>query len=424
MSNLRPEISVVAQITREDAPGGGSNRVAEELALGLQSRGVVCERWMKSCRIGFDNKERFYLYREHPQLFSRIWGRLKRLGLPEFLPLELGGLLKRDADVHYDLFHFHDLSGSISPATLRLLARKRPVVWTFHDCSPFTGGCITHIGCEKFRSGCGKCPQIGRWPLDVRRDFTRILQNEKRKLYREGNVITVAPSAFMAEEAMASGLLRDRPRIIPNGVDLQIFHPRDKTSAKAFLGIAQNRVVVLIAATSLSNREKGAEFSVEAIRAIGGTRPFIIVVGRVTEEFKTLLRGLDFISTGFLSSLEMLSFWYSMADVFVFCSLSENMPLSVLETMACGVPMVGFRTGGIPEIVKQDETGFLVPQKDIKALAEAMRYALDDRRYVRWGGAARRRAEEKYSFQKCLDNHLALYKEVIETYTSQNRRSL
>ena len=421
MNNLESVISLVAQISREDALGGGSNRVAEELVVGLRSRGIGCEHWMKTCRIGFDDNERFYLYREHPRLFPRIWSRLKQLGFPELLPLELGGLLKRDANVHYDLFHFHDLSGSISPATLRLLARKRPVVWTFHDCSPFTGGCITHIGCEKFRKGCGKCPQLGRWPLNVRHDFTRILQNEKRKLYFEGNVVTIAPSLYMAEEAMASGLLRERPRIIPNGVDVKTFHPRDKDSAKAFLGIAKDRVVVLIAATSLGNREKGAGFAVEAIRSVSEFRPFVIVVGRVDEEFKMLLQGLDYISTGFLSSLKMLSFWYSMADLLVFCSLSENMPLSVLETMACGVSMVGFRTGGIPEMIEQDVTGFLVPQKDMGALAEAMRHAFDDRRYARWGVNARRRAEELYSMQKFIENHLSLYREVVEKHAAQNR---
>lgn len=155
----------VAEISKSDMAGGGASRVAEELAVGLRSRGVSCDHWMGWCKKGFDREHRFPLHDGHTRLTSRIRGIESRLGIPDLLPLEVASITRGVRSRKYDVLHFHDLSSAISPDSVRLLARKSPVVWTFHDCSPFTAGCLYPMPCERFKTGCGSCPQRHRWPL-------------------------------------------------------------------------------------------------------------------------------------------------------------------------------------------------------------------------------------------------------------------
>lgn len=407
----------VAEVSKSDIVGGGASRVAEEIAVGLRADGIRCDHWSRFSSRGFDSKTRFPLYGGRTsRFFSYIHRFFLRIGYPELLPLELI-TLKRLGWKQYDVFHFHDLSGAISLSTLRWLSKRRPVVWTFHDCSPFTAGCLYPMGCERYKNGCGKCPQLHRWPLECAMDHTRTLANMKRKLHATRQVVTVAPSSWMADMAVGSGIVLDRPRVIPNGVDVNVFLPNEaRQDAKAFLGIQRNRPVVLVAANSLSDLRKGASYSLEAIRSIRDLNPFVIAVGRSNGVLDEELSGIDHLCTGFVSDQKLLARWYALADVFVFCSLADNMPLVVLETMACGVPMVGFRTGGIPEMVRQNETGFLVEQKDQTGLNDTLRRALTNGVAVKWGAESRRLAESNYSMERFISAHKALYSEAIASF--------
>lgn len=411
----------VAEVSKADMTGGGASRVAEEIAAGLRAEGLSCDLWSRFSKCGFDYKTRFPLYGGRTSsIFSRVHRMFMRLGYPEFLPVELVSLMRHNWR-QYDLFHFHDLSGAISPFTLQWLSKRRPVVWTFHDCSPFTAGCLYPMDCGHYRNGCGNCPQLHKWPLECSIDNTRTLSNIKRKLHATRRVLTVAPSSWMADMAVSSGIVLDRPRVIPNGVDVRIFRPNEaRNEAKAFLGIKKGRPVVLVAAASLADTRKGATYSFEAIRAVRDLCPFVIVVGNPTADIKENLSGIDHICTGFISDQMVLARWYALSDVFVFCSLADNMPLAILETMACGVPLVGFKTGGIPEMVKQDITGFLVEQKDQKGLNDALRYALTSEVAVKWGVESRRLAVNDYTMERFISAHRSLYEECLALFQKSN----
>ena len=407
----------VAEVSKSDMAEGGASRVAEELVIGLRLRGVSCEHWMGRCNKGFDYEHRFPLHDYHPRLTSRIRRIEGRLGIPDLLPFEDASITRSMRKRKYDVLHFHDLSSAISPDSVRLLARKCPTVWTFHDCSPFTGGCLYPMTCERFKMGCGSCPQRHRWPLGGKFDCTRLLCSRKKALHSEGCVLTVAPSKWMADMAMSSGMLTVAPRVIPNGVDVNVFCPNGtQKDAKSFLGIDKERPVILVSANSLSDERKGAVYSFEAIRAIQDLRPFVIAVGNPNADIERFLSGIDYLCTGFISDQRLLAKWYALADVFVFCSLADNMPLSILETMACGVPIVGFKTGGIPEIVEQGVTGFLVEQKDQVGLNDALRRALTNGDVKKWGNASRQKAMSEYAMDRFISAHMSLYDEVIAAF--------
>lgn len=408
----------IAEISKADMAGGGASRVADEIATGLRAGGDICHHWMKSSSGGFDCVERFPLHRGRFQrVRNKVMSIAARLGYPDLVPDELPKLAQSARK--YDLLHFHDLSSAISPFTLRWLARRHPVVWTFHDCSPFTAGCLYPFECEKYKTGCGGCPQIGVWPLSTQRDRTRTLCAAKAALHREGRVVTVAPSAWMADMAMGSGMLKKRPLVVSNGVDTEVFRPRNNADIKAYLGINRKRPVVLIMAHSLNDKRKGVDFSISALQSVKDLNPFVLLIGNTNKDFVERMSGLDCLSLGYISSQTQMSFWYGAADLFLFCSLADNMPLAILETMACGVPTVGFRTGGIPEMIEQNITGFLVAQKDQKALNEALRRTLTDGSFARWGVESRRKAVDEYSMDRFISAHKALYAETIDSFQAQ-----
>lgn len=399
----------IAQISKADAFGGGASRVAEELSQLFRSNGYVSHHWASWAGKGYDHRSIFPLYGRFSSEIRLAHVLVKKAGFPELLPFELAVLLRNNRMHDYDLLHFHDLSSAISPFTLRWLAHKKPVIWTIHDCSPFTGGCLYPMGCEKFKSGCGQCPQIGQWPIDSYLDFTRLNHRIKRGLHAQGRVVTVTPSKWMSDLAYSSGMFSEPPVVIPNGVNTQLYKPSDKQRAKSELGLPTDRRVILLSAGNLLDERKGTKYALEALAEVKELKPFLLVVGLVDNNARDILKEFDYHATGYIGDPAKLALVYSAADLFLFCSLADNQPLVILETMAAGTPMVGFATGGIPEMVEQDKSGYLVPQRDVPSLIGAIRHAFEGNRLSEWAQRARERAVSIYSFDQLRDNHLALY---------------
>ncbi|MDJ0864222.1 MAG: glycosyltransferase [Gammaproteobacteria bacterium] len=402
----------MAVVSKADHHGGGASRVAGELAELLNRGGHRADHWMAWAGDGFGEHRR-PLYGRFQRWFSRGHAYTKRFGFPELIPFELTTFLRRRRLLDYDLFHFHDLSSAISPWTLRAISWARPVVWTFHDCSPFTGGCLYPMGCERFTRRCGPCPQLGEWPLDTNRDFTGVMQGIKRNLARSCRVIAVTPSNWMADMALGSGLFPSRPMVVPNGVDTTLFSPMDKPALRDELGMPRERRVVLLSAGSILDERKGTRHALQALRQIAELRPFLLVTGHMDDQARDMMRGFDYHEAGYVSDKSRLARYYASADLFLFCSLADNQPLVVLETLATGTPTVGFATGGIPDVVKQNETGYLVPQGDEAALVQALRDTLTGDQLPQWAANGRRHVVENFSHERFLENHLSVYSRVV-----------
>ena len=276
--------------------------------------------------------------------------------------------------------------------------------------NPFTGGCHYAHGCEGYVSACGACPQLGS---SSRNDLSGQIWQRKRESFEKlepEQLCIVAPSRWLATRAAHSALLGRFPVThISNGVDTQLFTPQDRQSARQALNIPQDAQVVLFVAQSLHKRHKGFNLLAEALYGLCDVPGLLLVtVGRGEPVVADHVAHLHLDR---LNDDALLARVYSAADVFAIPSLQDNLPNTVLEAMSCGVPVVGFDVGGIPELVRPGVTGLLAPAGDADALGNAIGQLLHDsaQRAV-MGLNCRRIAAEEYALEVQARRYGALYR--------------
>jgi len=409
----------IAMISKADRYGGGASRVAEELCVLLQASGHTAHHYVSSAIALKPYMKPLYGGSKIRRGVGFAHHVTQRLGLQEIVPWEYGVLRLQHGLMDYDIVHFHDLSTAISPMTIRLAARRIPTVWTFHDYAAFTGGCIFPLECTKYRTGCGDCPQLQLWPLNRSRgiDFTRLTLRLKRNMFQREKIHVVAPCQWMATTARASGTEFKDLSVIPYGIDTALYRPVDKNAVRQELGIRTKKPVVLLSAGDITDKRKGTLHAIEVLRNVyPQIDPLVLVVGKMAPEARRLFDAIEVIETGYLTDDSKKAGYFAAADVFLFCPLDDNMPLTILETMATGTPMVGYATGGIPEVVQHEKTGFLVPKGDVRSAALGLDAALRDHRHVEWARAGRDRVEHYYSHERFLANHLDLYGRLRESH--------
>jgi glycosyltransferase involved in cell wall biosynthesis len=336
--------------------------------------------------------------------------RVRRLGLLEPFPWEYWFGLKQVTKA-FDVFHFHDLYKVISPRTLWAVSRHRPVVFTAHDCSPFTGGCLYPRRCERFRANCGRCPkrkEIGWF------DFTSWNLKKVRGLARNNSLHYVFPSRWIYEEASRSLRFGGMALHIRNGFDVRPYEYRQRCEARKVLGLDPKRKIVAVSSATLSDERKGLSFALRAVEANREQNPFLVLIGSMPTGAERALRGLDTLGSGFVESRSRLGLFYAAADVLLFPSLADNLPITIQEAMGAGTPVLAFDVGGIPELVKHGETGWLVPLGDQEALNRALRVALESSETEALGERARKFVVHEYDVQRCVERHLQVYRQVME----------
>jgi glycosyltransferase involved in cell wall biosynthesis len=313
----------------------------------------------------------------------------------------------READV-VQLFNTH--GSYFSHSALPLLSRRRPVVWRLSDMWPFTGHVAYSFDCDRWLRGCGSCPYLSEYP-PISRDTTAALWRWKRALYARSRLTVVAPSRWIERLARDSPLLgRFSVRHIPNGVDLGRFRPVRREEARIQLGLDPVRPVVLFSAPDLDDRRKGGSVLEAALVSLHDLDFDLVLAGAGSKRDEA--HGAR--SLGSLEG-ERLALAYAAADVFVLPTLAENLPNSVLESMACRTPCVSFDVGGVPDAVRHLDTGFLAPIGDATALAHGIRTLLADPELRdRLGARARSVAEREFAAELEASRFADLYAEVTQ----------
>ncbi len=397
----------IAIVSKSDRLGGGASKVAEDLTNLLYKNGHFVHHYRRDLSKGYTDNSTS-VYGSWEKIAKKVYYKLKYFGFQEIIPFELLHLLEEIKKYNYDIIHFHDLSTAISPFTLMYLSSKIPVVWTMHDCSAFTGGCIYPMECEKYKTSCSPCPQKNIWPMGGKFDFAFLYLKIKSKLYRK-NIHLISPSNWLANFSTKNTIIKKRPTVIPNGININTYQPLDKKLSKDTLNIPNERFTILITSHNINDPRKGFNFAIKIIQEIKHLNPFLILVGQITIETKNLLSEFDYFSSGYISDYQELNKLYSAADIFINCSLSDNLPLVVLETMASGTPTFGFATGGIPEMIQQNINGYLVENKDTKSLANKIEEVYINNQLSTYSKNARKLAENKFSHKIFLKNHLDFY---------------
>ena len=316
----------------------------------------------------------------------------------------------------FDLIHLHNIHGYyVNINFMNFLGKlKIPIVWTLHDSWPITGRCACSYDCEKWILGCGKCPDLSLYPKTYL-DSTALMWNKKRKYFTSSwNPIIVCPSQWLADRVKKSYLRKYKILVIPNGINTELLKPRNKNIIRKKLGISSQERVILIVSSDLKNKLKGIKYFFEALNYVQLNNITVVTIGKKISFNRNNKINYKIKQLGYIRDKENISEVYNCADIFCITSLDDNFPTTVLEAMACGVPVVGFKVGGIPEQVTVG-CGILVKAKDSKLLGEEINKLLnDDEMRRKYGLNCRKWILQNYTIEKFRDRYIEIYKKILE----------
>lgn len=306
---------------------------------------------------------------------TRLFG-LQYLHVPSSANL-LKNPLVRNANL-IQLFNTH--GGYFSHTILPQLSKIAPIVWRLSDMWPMTPHSAYTYGCECYKSGPDNCKcKLSFYP-PIYRNTKKKLWEIKEKIYSQSDITVVAPSSWIEETAKNSILLsRFKILKIPNGINLEVFHPRDRLESRRKFGINPDSQVILFSAHGLDNNpRKGSKALTEALNKIGPQKNIVLLLAG--EGGKTFESAAPFPvkKLGYIIDQDLMASVYSCADLTLVPSAAENLPNNLLESMACAVPAVAFDSGGIRDAVKHMETGYLARASDTDEFAEGIRLLLND----------------------------------------------
>jgi glycosyltransferase involved in cell wall biosynthesis len=312
-----------------------------------------------------------------------------------------------------DIVHLHFVSGFIDERSfLAGLPRDIPVVWTAHDMAPLTGGCHYDAGCGRYTSQCGRCPQLGS---SREKDLSRAVWTRRRKSlsFVRDRLQFVVASRWMEQQVKRSTLCSDFPvECIPFGLDCNVFRPIEKASCRTALGINPLSRVVLFVSDYVTNRRKGLSVLLDALTRISSSEAINVI--SVGNNPPPATPGIVMQHLGAIANDRLLALAYNAADVFVAPSLQEAFGQTVLEAMACGVPVIGFDTGGIPDLVQDGKTGYLCPVGDADALAATIDRVLGNEDHCRvMSDEARKIVVRQYPLTHQAERYLAVYDRLL-----------
>lgn len=269
---------------------------------------------------------------------------------------------------------------------LPYLSQRAKVILVLHDMWLFTGHCSFSAGCERWKIGCGKCPDLKLTPI-IRRDLSSVNWKIKREIYRKSKFFIVVPSNWMKLQVEKSILMEGGKdiKVIYNGIPLDIFIPEDKAKSREILKLPQDKTIIMTAAKSLkTNVRKGYDIFFEFAKRISQKHKNILFLGvggasgNKTEEENIGDNKILFFP--FEQNQEKLRYFYSASDFFVMPSRDENFPLVLLEAQASGTVPAGSKVGGIPEIIEDMETGILFDLNDIHGLTQKVSKLIEDKK--------------------------------------------
>lgn len=320
-----------------------------------------------------------------------------------------------------DIVHLHWINdGMISLHMLqRIIDSGKPLVWTLHDMWPFTGLCHYAHDCDNYMKHCGSCPQLNS---SRERDLAyRFFNKKKTILQRSPSIRFIACSEWLKEMARKSSLLRGMDiTCIPNAVDTRLFHKRDKQSARTELRLPSDRRLLLFSSESVADRRKGFDYLTDALRELAGAHPEwkeqmgLVVLGRDSE--KVSFDGIPFpvYPLQYVSDEKLMTKVYSAADLYTIPSVQDNLPNTIVEAMACGIPCIGFNVGGIPEMIDHLHNGFIADYKNTHNFAEGIHWLLTEGDYDMLSSEALRKAHTTYSETAVANAHIAVYNQMLE----------
>ena len=377
---------------------GSTGKIAEQIGQCAIAHGwesyIAYGRWYnpsQSHLIKIGDKLNMYQHYAEQRIFDNE-GLCSRGATKEFI--------KRIDEIKPDVIQLHNIHDHYLNYRLLFEYLNKTdikVVWTFHDCWAFTGHCFHFItkGCDRWKSGCFDCPLQHEYPKTL---FDRSRKNYtmKKNLFGANNNLTIIACSEWIANFVRQSFLKDKPiYVINNGVDLNVFKDSESlgTNKKSFH---------VLAVSNVWNKDKGFD-DILKLREILSNEYEITIVGVAKQQLNSLPQGIVGIER--TQNVHELVALYSKADVFINPTYADNFPTVNLEALACGTPVITYRTGGSPEAI-DEKTGVVVEQGDINGLAVAIQKMKES---PLSSADCRKRAEDYFENDKCFEKYIELY---------------
>jgi len=258
----------------------------------------------------------------------------------------------------FDVINLHWVQLLLNTKAINYISKLGPkVLWTLHDMAPMTGGCHYSDDCLQYTKSCDNCPQLDKSMRHIPKENFE----EKTSLW-DNSIHIVSPSQWLADCAAESRLFKDNPiSVIPNSVNLETFVPTGKERAREFWGLPQDKIILLFTCQNHGERRKGFKEMLEVAHILARERPneyHVIMFGRESEETKLI--PLPYTALGHVSEEWKLAVGYSAADMTILPTLEDNLPNIILESSACGTPVIAFDSGGVADAILPGINGELI----------------------------------------------------------------
>ena len=310
-----------------------------------------------------------------------------------------------------DIIHLHWINqGFLSLKDIEALVKlNKPIVWTMHDMWPCTSICHHARDCEKFQTGCESCFFL----KSKGKDLSPSVFDKKLSLYKDANITFVGCSRWLSGRAKKSYLLQDKTVLsIPNPIDTEVYHPIGQGTARELLGLPSEKKLLLFGALNVTDKRKGIDYLIAALRKIEKPDVGLVVFGQVKDDIRGLFP-VPIHSMGYLSDESKIVALYNAVDIFITSSLEENLPNTIMESMACGTPCVGFEIGGIPEMIDHKINGYVTNYKDANDLSNGIQWVLEHGDRQALSDACVKKVQENYTEEVVAKKYLELYKSII-----------
>lgn len=317
-----------------------------------------------------------------------------------------------------DVIHLHWINqGMLSLKDLKKIFNSgKPIVWTLHDMWPITGICHHAQDCENYRTQCHNCPYL--YNGGNSHDLSYKTYIKKLQLYKKADITFVACSHWLEELARKSALsVGHSITSIPNPINTNLFHPTDKLPIRKKLHLPADKKLLLFSSMKITDKRKGIDYLVEACRLLTRQYPDftrsigVVVVGSESQQYVDLFP-FPIYCIDYVANEKEIAEIYNAVDLFVTPSLQENLPNTIIEAMSCGIPCVGFNTGGIPQMIDHLHNGYVARYKSAEDLANGIYWSLNDESYTTLSEEARRKVTNTYSENIVAMKYIHVYNQI------------
>lgn len=389
---------------------GAPGRIVEQIGLLAQKHGYEVLVAHSSRNENPTQLPHFAITTKYQEVFHAIGAKFLDLhGLLNTKQTKV--LVERIKEFKPDIIHLHNIHGYFCNFKILfeyLDSIDTPVVWTMHDCWPFTGRCFHFVGvnCYKWETGCYDCKAEAGYTVSKYVDRSKSLYALKKRLFSSVKNMTIVPVSDWQAAFLKDSFLKNHSiHTIHNGVDLEKFRPMDGNHLRKKHKIEGK--FVLLGVASPWNTRKGLDDFFKLNKMLPHDGFTIILVGLKPEQVKKLPEGIIGITR--TENQQELAEYYSMADCFVNLTYLDTFPTVNLEALACGTPVLTYQTGGSPEAI-DEQTGVVVEQGDLKQVVSAL-YSMKCKPLS--SDLCRKRAEKYFDKNKCFEEYINLYDSLI-----------